>query len=53
MAISVDNVYQTVQRILNVEQRGQFSPADFNHFAKLAQDELFANLFYDKQHFDS
>ena len=51
MAISVDSVYQTVQRILNVEQRGQLPPADFNRFAKLAQDELFNNLFYDKAHF--
>ena len=49
--ISVDSVYQTVQRILNVEQRGQLPPADFNRFAKLAQDELFNNLFYDRAHF--
>ena len=53
MAISVDSVYQTVQRILNVEQRGQLPPADFNRFAKLAQDELFNNLFYDKAHFQN
>ena len=50
--ISVDSVYQTVQRILNVEQRGQLPPEDFNRFAKLAQDELFNDLFFDRAHFN-
>ena len=52
MAISVDTVYQTVQRLLNIEQRGQLPPADFNYFANLAQLDLFRKSFYDKAHFE-
>lgn len=51
MAISIDRVYQTVQRIINVEQRGQLPPTDFNFFAGLVQLELFNNMFYDLAHF--
>ena len=51
MAISVNRVYSTVQRILNVEQRGQLPPEDFNEFASLAQMELYNELFFDEAHF--
>ena len=51
MAISVDTVYQTVQRILNIEQRGQLPPNDFNHFADLAQKDMFNAMFYNDAHF--
>jgi len=45
--ISVDRVYQTVQKILNKEQRGYFPPVEFNLFANMAQIEIFENYFYD------
>ena len=45
--ISVDRVYQTVQKILNKEQRGYFPPVEFNLFANQAQIEIFENYFYD------
>ena len=45
--ISVDNVYKTVQRILNKEQRGYFPPNEFNYFADLANTEVFENYFYE------
>lgn len=51
MAISVDRIYQTVQRRLNIEQRGQFPPVDFNYFANLAQLDLFNKIFTDKAHY--
>ena len=52
MAISIDRVYKTVQRILNVEQRGQLPSDDFNHMANLSQLDLFHQIFYDEPHFD-
>ena len=51
MAIPIDRVYKTVQRVLNVEQRGQLPPEDFNYFAHLAQLDVFNRLFYDEPHF--
>lgn len=51
MAINVDTVYQTVQDILNVEQRGYVPGTDFNSFSNLAQMDLFNKLFFDKAHF--
>ena len=45
--ISADRVYQTVQKILNKEQRGYFPPSEFNLFANQAQIEIFENYFYD------
>ena len=45
--ISVDNVYKTVQRILNKEQRGYFPPNEFNYFADIANTEVFENYFYE------
>ena len=50
--IDINRVYQTVQRILNVEQRGQLPPTDFNYFANLAQLDMFNKLMADKAHFD-
>ena len=51
MAISVDRVYRTVQRVMNIEERGQLPADDFNHIGNLAQNDLFNRLFYDKPHF--
>ena len=50
--IDINRVYQTVQRILNVEQRGQLPPQDFNYFAHLSQLDLFNRLMADKEHFE-
>lgn len=47
MAISVDRVYQTVQKILNKEQRGYLPPVEFNLFAVNAQTEIFENYFFE------
>ena len=49
--IGVNRVYETVQNILNVEQRGQLPPGDFNKIANLAQLDLFNKLFYDEPYF--
>ena len=49
--INVDTVYKTVQRLMNIEQRGQLPPDDFNHFAKLAQEDLFNQTISDLAHF--
>ena len=45
--ISVDRVYQTVQKILNKEQRGYIPPVEFNLFVNQAMIEIFENYFYD------
>ena len=45
--VSIDRVYQTVQKILNKEQRGYLPPVEFNLFANQAQIEIFENYFYD------
>lgn len=45
--VSVDRVYQTVQKILNKEQRGYLPPVEFNLFANQAQIEVFEEYFYD------
>ena len=51
--ISVDNVYKTVQRILNKEQRGYFPPNEFNYFANLANTEVFENYFYELNQYNN
>ena len=51
--ISVDNVYKTVQRILNKEQRGYFPPNEFNYFANLANTEVFENYFYELSQYNN
>ena len=48
MAVNIDRVYQTVQRILNKEQRGYLPPAEFNLFANQSQIEIFEQYFYDQ-----
>ena len=53
MSININTVYQTVQAVLNKEQRGYVSPADFNKFAEQAQLEIFESYFYDKSHFST
>ena len=51
MNININDVYKTVQAILNKEQRGYLSPLVFNEFAEQAQLEIFEGYFYDKSHF--
>ncbi len=45
MAINVNTVYQTVLLILNKEQRGYITPAEFNKLATQVQLEIFENYF--------
>ena len=51
MAINVNTVYTTVLSILNKEQRGYFTPDEFNKAATQAQLDVFENYFInmDKQ----
>ena len=46
--VSIDRVYQTVQKILNKEQRGYLPPVEFNLFANQSQIEIFEQYFYDQ-----
>ena len=43
--VSIDNVYRTVLNILNKENRGYVTPAEFNTLAKQAQTEIFEMYF--------
>ena len=45
--INVDTVYQTVQALLNKEQRGYLTPQEFNLFANQAQQDIFEQYLYD------
>ena len=45
--INVDTVYQTVQALLNKEQRGYLTPQEFNLMANQAQKDIFEQYFYD------
>ena len=45
MAVNVDTVYKTVLYILNKEQRGFMSPAEFNSIATQVQLEIFEAYF--------
>ncbi len=47
MAVSVNTVYQTVLYILNKEQRGYITPAEFNSISTQVQDEIFQSYFPD------
>jgi len=47
MAVNVDTVYQTVQALANKEQRGYFTPQEFNLFANQAQQDIFEQYIYD------
>ena len=47
MAINVNTVYQTVLAILNKEQRGYLTPAEFNKVASQSQLEIFEKYFED------
>ncbi len=47
MAVSVNTVYQTVLYIINKEQRGYITPAEFNSLAAQVQDEIFQSYFPD------
>jgi hypothetical protein len=45
--INVDDVYKTVLLILNKEQRGYITPAEFNKIGAQVQNEIFENYFND------
>ena len=47
MAVNVNTVYTTVLYILNKEQRGYVTPAEFNSIADLVQKEIFNSYFPD------
>jgi hypothetical protein len=47
MAVNINAVYQTVLYILNKEQRGYVTPAEFNSLAAQVQDEIFQSYFPD------
>ncbi len=47
MAVNVNTVYQTVLYIINKEQRGYVTPAEFNSLAAQVQDEIFQSYFPD------
>jgi hypothetical protein len=47
MAVNINTVYQTVLYILNKEQRGYVTPAEFNSLAAQVQDEIFQSYFPD------
>jgi len=47
MAVNVNTVYTTVLYILNKEQRGYVTPAEFNSIADLVQKEIFQSYFPD------
>jgi len=47
MAVSVNTVYTTVLYILNKEQRGYVTPAEFNSIADLVQKQIFQSYFPD------
>ena len=43
--VLTDSVYKTVLNILNKENRGYVTPAEFNTLAKQAQNEIFEGYF--------
>jgi len=45
--INVDTVYQTVQALVNKEQRGYLTPQEFNLFANQVQQDIYEQYFYD------
>ena len=47
MAINVNTVYRTVLLLLNKEQRGYMTPAEFNSIANQVQLEIFQQYFSD------
>ena len=47
MAVNINTVYQTVLYVLNKEQRGYITPAEFNSLATQVQDEIFQSYFPD------
>jgi hypothetical protein len=47
MAVNINTVYKTVLYIINKEQRGYITPAEFNSLATQVQDEIFQSYFPD------
>lgn len=50
---NIDRAYQTVQGLLNKEQRGYLPPNEFNNLAALAQTEIFEMYFHDYNFFEN
>ena len=51
--VNVNTVYQTVQHISNIEQRGYLPPLTFNSLAGLAQTEIFEQYFHDYNFYEN
>ncbi len=51
MSVNVNVVYQTVLNILNKEQRGYLTPAEFNDIGRQVQLEIFEKYFEDMNQF--
>ena len=49
--VNVNDVYSTVQAIMNIEQRGYLAPSEFNKYAVQSQLEIFEQYFYDAAHY--
>lgn len=49
----INRVYQTVQNLLNKEQRGYLPPSEFNNLAAMAQTEIFELYFHDYNFFEN
>jgi len=47
MAVNINTVYQTVLYVINKEQRGYITPAEFNSLATQVQEEIFQSYFPD------
>ena len=45
--INIDTVYQTVQALVNKEQRGYLTPQEFNLFVNQVQQDIYEQYFYD------
>ena len=45
MAVNVNTVYQTVLSIINKEQRGYLTPAEFNEVGTQVQLDIFEKYF--------
>ena len=47
MAVNINTVYTTVLYVLNKEQRGYVTPAEFNSIATQVQEEIYNSYFPD------
>ena len=51
--ININNIYQTVQALINKDNRGYLPAKSFNKFAQQAQLKLFDGYFSDSAHFNA